>query len=234
MSAQLQGIPQLMTVLEKMRKELNKKSKNLIQQASIKAIISASKATEPGDKTKVSELQQKYKFRPIETIKGVGYSWYKKEDEGAKPYFFKTKAKITVTGKKAKNRKSKIKKITRGIKYWSKKSKRFDYLPYEGSGKFDKSDKRSKIHFAGAAKAGWLRNLPPKKKKPDGLKAKRPIHKRIERFTDVDQFISMENLVDYVSKTSANSAKIGIDSATSQMIKDYERKLKELAEKASV
>ena len=191
-------------------------------------------------------MAKKFKFRTLDTASKYGKSFYQLPDSGKimtiedtlKRHFyqnmdtgkvFNTTSPIRMAKKRGKNKLKGVKRILRGVKYFNKKKKKFDVLPF--AGKRDISKKIFKIPGAGSAKAGWLRNLPPDKKIQDGLKTRRAIHRRTTKFSGSNQFISMENLVEYASITSPKSATIGIRAAEKRLLKTYEKKLNQIARK---
>lgn len=203
--------------LDNVERVLKKDVSHIIRQTAIFAIQSATKATEPGKQSKVSKLPKKFKFRALVKIPDSAGYYYQTEDGK----IFKAKGKIRTSGKT-------IKRVTKGIKAWSKKQKKFIYIPYAGT-KRDESDKRFKIPFYGAAKAGWLLSYKKLSKKSIDIADNRQGRKKYNRVKVRSDLVEVTNLVSYASKTSPNAARIGLSKASNRLEKSWmpkvERKL---------
>ncbi len=62
-------IDKLRSTLNDIWMNSNKMLPDLVKQTTYWALISATKATKPGNKSRVSTLQQKYKIRPVVNVK---------------------------------------------------------------------------------------------------------------------------------------------------------------------
>jgi hypothetical protein len=208
-------------ILSEIDKQTDKDAVEVLKQASIFAAISASKATTPKGPADPRKMAVKFRFRPIEKMVGIDEFWYKKENKKGKDFFFRSKKKIGTRKKKNKG----IKRLTKGIKYWRKTKKRWDYLPTESTKKYDKSDKRTRIKYAGVAKLGWMKTLPEFR---SIRRSNRELNRVTKRLSGTDKSIRIDNLVDYVRTTSPFSAKIGLNKAGKRMIKIYKLKTDKL------
>jgi hypothetical protein len=119
-------------------------------------------------------------------------------------------------------------RIVRAFKAWSKKLKRWTYLPYEGTkNTFDADAKGGKIPGYGAAKAGWLKayNFFGKPDNSGDVKARRPVSRVTAQLSGSNPFAVIENLVEYVSITSPDSAQKGVNAAGHKIEKSVLPKL---------
>jgi hypothetical protein len=208
-------------VLSEIDKETNKSAKDILEQGMALAVRSAAVATTPKGNADIQKMGMAHRFRPIEKMVGVTEFWYKKENKKGKDFFFRSKKKISTKkkiGKKGQKKSRGITKLKKGIKYWRKSKKRWDYLPTESTKKYDKSIKNTRIKFAGVGKLGWMKALPQFRTL---IRANKELNRVTKRFGGTDKSIRIDNLVDYVSKTSPESASIGIRSAGNRMIKQY-------------
>ena len=183
----------------------------LIKQTGVFAVQSAVKLTEPGNGSNLSKLPVKHRFRPLVRIP-EGHGYYYTRDGST---IFKVDKPINTRLKRNQG----VKRVTKGIKNWSKKQRRFTYIPYIGT-KRDTSDPRFKIPFAGAAKAGWLKALPKlgNAKSIDIGNNKRG-GKRYSKVRKSRGFLEIHNMVSYVSKTSPNAARGAVRKASNRMRK---------------
>jgi hypothetical protein len=204
-------------VLSEVDKKTDILAEDLLMQGGAFAVTSAAKATEPGNKSDPRKMAVKHRFRPIEKMVGISEFWYKKETESGKTYFFKSSKNIRIRKKKNKG----LKKLKKGIKFWNKRKKKFDYMPTESKKKYDKSDKRTKIKYAGVAKLGWLKSFSNFKFNID---VKRRVSKLTKDFKGTNKGIRIDNLVEYVSKTSPQSVQVGLRAAAKRMMKIYKIK----------
>ena len=216
----------------------NKMLPDLVKQTTYWALISATKATEPGTKSRVSKLQQKYKIRPVVTVKqGLFYGntrIYMKEDGST---FGSKKSKMIP---KSSREKHGLKLIKKGYKKWDKKRKGFVVAPYFKE-KRDKSDKQLQIPHAGAAKYGWLGGVKKIGYDKGGWDVDR-LDSEIKRKSNVvtkrnaidEVSISVDNIIDYITKTSPSSAKVGLFRATNKMRGIYKKALNKAISKGNV
>ena len=205
-------IRKLSKTFDRMSIVLGRDRESLIKQTAIFAVQSAVKATGPGKSGKVSKLPKKFKFRPLVKIPETSGYFYTQDGEN----IFRTSQPINVKAKRNKDRG--IKRITKGIKMWNKKTKGFTYLPYIGA-KRDESDRRFKIPFAGSAKVGWLKSLNKLDKKPVDIGENKRSSKRFGRVTRRPGLIEIVNLVSYAAKISPQSARIGLAKASRRLDK---------------
>lgn len=201
-------------------KKTEKKLSDVLTQAAVFAIRSAAKATEPGDKSKKSALEDKYKYRPIVTA-------YPVSDPFTHFYFYhyngKTFSTPEIISDETMNRKH-ITMVEKAYRFWNKSADNFDLTPYTGSSSgYDKKSKFGKIPNAGVGKQGWNGALGRLGKPSDGEDAKYSEVKR--NFFGLDQFVEVINKIGYVAKTSPASAQRGVEAAESIMRNTYFPKL---------
>ena len=221
-----QEVLKIIRILNQIEKT-GRKSFGIAHQAMIFAIKSAAKETKPGRGTNIARLPKKFRFRPAEKMPETGYFWYQWMPKGGgNPRFFKSDRKM-------RNRKGNLKRITRGIKYWNKKRNGWDYLPYVGTGKYNTSDKRFRIPYAGLAKLGWLAALRRLGQNFHAFAMGRAnkvdekyISTVVERKTAAGIYFEASNKVSYVAKTSPQSAAIGLRKARKRVEHIYLKKLK--------
>jgi len=208
-------------ILAKISNTLGKPMKDLCRQAMIFGLQSASKATKPGTSGTVKGLTDKYRYRPIVEITNAidGWFWY----ISARGKIFRNKNDF---GEKAMRRG--INRITSFYELWSKKKNHWDWSPYFGSGNphgYDKSSKVGRIPHAGAGKVGWYGALRGSAFEDTGDN-RRSLSVLQERYTPTKAGISVTNLVDYIGKTSPNSAAVGLANAEKRLVHSYELKMK--------
>lgn len=215
--------------------ETSKGTSQMIKQASIWALQSASKATPPGAGLNVKRLAQRFRFRPIERIpesEGYWYAWAKKGAKGVDGRFFRSTKKLS-SGVKS----GRLIKIKYGIKYWSKRRNRWSYVPYwNGSSsrprKYDKNVKRGRIPSAAAAKYGWLRSLGQLSKKSvskgNVWHADQAANLLLRKYSMV-----ATNRVSYVRKVAPHSASIALTKTAKRLRGFWLPKLAERARKAA-
>lgn len=179
---------------------------SLNNQAAILAINSATKATEPGKKAKVSKLQMKFKLRPLVKMP-PGETWYRYERKDGKVYIWRPPALLP--------KQKGLTRVTKAVKIWGKKEKRWKYSPWLGPR--DKSAKIFKIPHYGAAKAGWLGGLKDFNKLSDVGPNKGRLTRVVRGTVKKDPTIEVSNLVKYLILISPLSADIGMRSAGRQM-----------------
>jgi len=196
------------------------KQNNLAYMAINFALQSAAKATRPGGGIKVRKLAKKYLYRPAEKMLDTTFFWYKWVSGKGQSGFFKSDKKI-------RNRKDgSIKKITRGIKFWNRKKQDWDYMPIEEPGKYHPEKKRGKIPHAGLAKMGWLLSLKKLGKPVEIPSFATPagIARMNHRSTENEAVYEAFNEVKYISKTSPQSAVIGLRKAKNRIDNYYLKK----------
>jgi len=192
---------------------LKKDISGIIKQAAVFTIESTAKATGPGDK-RPSKMPKKFRFRKFEKIpESFGY-FYKREDGN----IFRTNTRIMP----ARARREGLKRITKGIKAWSKKNKAFTYIPFDGTKGQAESSRKGKIPYAGAAKSGWLNSLKnlDSKKKVDPKDIQRS-NKKYSRVRTTSTSIEITNLVSYAGKLWPQAPKVGLAKATNRLEKTY-------------
>jgi len=203
-------------VLDKVGSEVKKSSASILRQGMIFAVQSAAKETEPGKTQKPSKLQVKYKYRPIVKYK-PDVPVYVDDTTGK---YFESEFKQTAEN---------IRKVTKAWKYWDKKRHQWAYMPYTSTAtkKYDKEASFSKIPFAGAAKAGWLKalnSLPTGNGYHDASTGTQQPRVK-EKHSGQDHEIIVENLIKYIAKTSPNAASMALSKATDRMIGSYKKKI---------
>lgn len=213
-----QDIQRFADVIKKISDTVRKPMFEIVKQATVYAVQSTVKATKPGTTGKVSNMADKYRYRPIEQINNSvdGFYWY-----------------INMSGKVFKNEKDfgqkamrkGLNRITGFYKYWNKKTNSWGYFPAT-AGKatgYNKSSKKGRIPNAGAGKAGWLGSY-PSIGLPSEVNGKLTVV-QINK-SDTEASIAINNLVDYIEKTSPDSARIGLQKAENKLVKRYEQQLK--------
>jgi hypothetical protein len=191
--------------------------KGITTQAMVFALQSAAKATKPGSGTSLKNLPRKFRLRPIETMPTT-YFWYRWITGTGNTGIFRSDSQI-------RDRKD-ITRIKRGIKFWNRKIQGWDYIPYEGgAGKYNDSQPRARIPFAGWAKLGWLWNLSLLGGKQPDVSPRAPVSEFSRRETANEINLRVVNRVDYAYKTSPQSAAIGLEKARNRIEKIYLPKL---------
>lgn len=222
-----QDMDSLPKTLENIWRNTHKSLEELLPETAYWAIVGATKATGPGDRSRVSKLQRKYKLRPVVSKKVfAGKRLYTREGLA---YAFEIKKALSAESMQ----KHGLRRITKAVKKWSKKEKAFVFPPYLKE-KTDKSDKELKIPHAGAAKYGWLANLKSLGLKTSGTdpgtlegEIRRPAYANQRKYGLTESFIIMDNLIDYISTISPQSAEIGMQKASHKMYGIYLKKLEE-------
>jgi len=195
---------------------------DLIKATANKFITSATVATKPGSKGKISgnSLPAKARLRPIVTLTK------KTQKQKGKFYYYNTKDNNIrvlsqyITPKKAD--KQGLFQITKFFEAISRKTGKPYYIPIK-PGDDRNSSKKRRIPKAGAGKAGWLghrKNIDGK-----GSTGMRGISSKVAK-TNVqkkitDPFIEMINNVRYISKIAPNSARIGLQKAGRALEQQY-------------
>jgi hypothetical protein len=223
MSVDQKQLNRLVRLINKIEKTGQNSIFETIKQTSIFFAESASKETAPGKKQKPREMAQKHKFRKVVTI-----SARKQKQSGLNHYFNLSTKKHFVS--KAYYTPSRAQKmgLVRATKFLDainrKTGKRMLLAHNPTKGKPSKRDRR--IPFAGAGKWGWLSSkmkLNGKSGKTGNISSKVGVVK--VRKSGKNPFIKMINNVKYVSKTSPNSARIGLRKATNRLRRVYFPKL---------
>lgn len=206
-------------LLEKIAYESGKGMYDLVRQTMIMALQSSAKATKPGNASTVKGLAKKHKIRPI--LKSSVKSGYYYELQDGKTFRSDKEIMPWTYGKVLQNVKRRLDRV---IQWWNKKQGGWDYAGYTGA---PEQEKFLKIPHAGAGKVGWYGAL-QKLGKPAGESgdnnAGRISKVRVQR-GNLEAGIEVTNMVDYVSKTSPESARAGLNAAEQRMIKTYENKL---------
>lgn len=192
----------------------------IVKQTMILALQSSAKATRPGTSGTAQGLAKKYKERPI--LKSSVKSGFYYELQNGKT--FRTDEEITLWKhtKVLQNVKRRLDKV---IQWWNKKENGWDYTAYTGT---PEQEKWKFIPHAGAGKVGWYGALKKLGKSAEGTRdnsAGRLSRAQIQKGTR-EAGIAVTNMVDYISKTSPESASIGLANAEKRMVKTFENKLK--------
>lgn len=204
--------------LKKIEKLSVKQGNAMIKRMSIVFIRAAAKLTKPGKTFKVSTMAKKFRFRPVvanpvTAQRQIRKFWYKNIDNGK---IFSVAHEISV--KKSSNQR--LQPITRAIKIWDKKRRRFIFKGTElRRGMHDKQETR--IPGAGAGKAGWLYGLRKLNKPANTGKISGKVNVTTVR-TGVDPLVTILNKVDYVFKTSG-----GVDGKALATTERYFRGIEE-------
>ncbi|MCP4103871.1 MAG: hypothetical protein GY750_21000 [Lentisphaerae bacterium] len=205
---------------------------DLVFQTSNKFITSATVATKPGKKGYISGngLPVKSKQRPIRTIGKA------KQTSARKNVYFNLKTGKILTIKKSFTPKMADKlgfvRITKFYEAIKRSNGSKYYIPISPA-EDSKTSKKRRIPKAGSAKAGWLgarAKLNAKGEKSiKGISRKVNTTKRVKGW---NPSILMMNNVNYASKTSPNSARLGLARATRAMEQQYLPKADRLITKA--
>ncbi len=204
----------------------------LVRQASNKFITSATVATKPVGRGKISgkSLPKKSRERKVVTI---GRS---KQKSAQRNVYFNLKTANIFTIKKSftpmqADRRGFV-RITKFFEAINRKTGKFYYIPISPA-EDKRSSKKRFIPNAGATKAGWL--AARSKLNARGEKGLRGISKRVNttKFKKgVDAFVEMTNNIRWITRVSPNSARIGLDKATraleQQFLPKSEQKFKRL------
>jgi hypothetical protein len=209
-------------VMAKIHNTLSVPMKNLVQQAMKNALRGAAKNTKSGTARNYTVMEDKYKYRPIvEMDRAVdGWFWY-----------------ITASGKVFRNTnlfgeramRQGINRIISFYEAWNKEKNHWYWIPYMGSGRvkgFNKSSRVGKIPCAGAGKVGWYGAL-DKLGESEGSTGdnRKPLSTVQQSYTALEAGIAVTNLVDYVGKTSPESAAIGLRNAEQIMIHKFQKQM---------
>lgn len=230
MSVDEKQLAKLVRLMNKISKEGERSIFGVVKQTSILFTESAAKATKPGTKQRPSEMAQKHRFRKVVTISGR-----KQKQSGLNHYYSLSNkkhfvSKISYTPSKAK--KIGLMRVTKFLDAIHRKTGKRLLIPFNPTkGKPSKDDR--KIPKAGAAKAGWLSSknrITGKSGKVGDISAKVGSTKIKKR--GLNPFIKMVNNVHYVSKSSPNSARIGLRKATNRLRKIELPKLDKKLQKA--
>jgi len=212
--------------LDKILRQIEKTGKNsmfeAIKQTAIFFTISAAKASKPGTKAKPSEMAKKHKFRKIVTLgpqkqHARGAYWYYNPDTNRS---FKSKRFLETRQLK----RMKLLRVTKFIERFDKKAKRFVLVPWSPF-KNKPTEKQLRIPGAGAVKGGWIGS----RNRLNGRSGKVGKLNTGISSTKVKKgenpFIEMVNNVHYASKTSKESARIGLRKATNRLKSTYFKKV---------
>lgn len=213
-------IERLRTTLQSIVANTRKKMPDLLKQAFVFAVQSATKATHPGTASRPSKLAKRYRIRPI--IKGLtqfgGFYFYRYIDRSGNPQAFRSDRLITRTvTKSGKPRKSGLLQlVTTGVKYWSKRIHGWDAMPITGAARSIATERKLRIPHYGAAKAGFILMLRAlgKPAETDGENGR--LATVLKNFGDT-AWIKGTNEVSYAVKTSPQAASEGIRKAANRM-----------------
>lgn len=216
------GAEKLEKTLRAIYMNTNKSLPDLNKQATILALQSAAKHTEPGagHSGKISSMPKKYKVRPLDKRK--------KPDNGHYYGYYSNSGRAGIFRRDSKLKSRLVKKfnltpIKSSVKMWDKKAGNWRFIPYWEPAF---NPKHRKIPRAGAAKAGWLNALKQFGKQADTGDNKGRLSRVVKRKTS----ISVTNMVRYVGKTSPRSAAIAVQNAEIRMRKSYRRKIDHIIE----
>jgi hypothetical protein len=207
-------------LLTKISFETGKDMYELVRQAMIFGIQSATKATSPGKSGTAKGLAKKNKFRPILKFSVKHGYFYElmngktfRTEEPLAPWMYAQSAKGNIK-----------RHIEQVIQWWNKKENNWQYSAYTGD---SESQKFLRIPHAGAAKVGWYGSLSQLGKSSGGTEDNnsRKLSRAVIRKGTRDAGIAVINMVDYVGKTSPDSARIGLENAEKRLVKTYEKKL---------
>jgi hypothetical protein len=204
------------SLLKRILMATTKATPDLLTQAFVFAVQSATKATKPGPSGRVSTMAKPFKVRPIESLPaqaGHWYLWTKKD--GSK--------RMIQIPREIRNSKN-LSPVVRGIKRWDKKANSWAWWPTMQKGKYA-SGKAGKIPNYGAAKAGFLHMLGKLGRPQDTGELRSSLATVSRRLSGLDQGITGVNEVSYASITSPDAAQIGLDKAASRLEHTYRRAL---------
>ena len=207
-------------LLNKIAFETSKGMYDIIRQTMIFALQSSAKDTKPGTSGTADGLAKKFKVRPI--LKSSVKSGFYYELQDGKTFRSESEIMPWKNSKTLQNVKRRIDKV---IQWWNKEINTWDYTAYTGT---PEQEKFLKIPHAGAGKVGWYGALQKLGKSTSGYgdnKAGNLSRAQIQRGR-LEAGIAVTNMVDYVSKTSPQSAGVGLAKAESRMVKTYESKLR--------
>ncbi len=209
-----------------------REGENLVKEASNKFITSATVATAPTGRGKISgsSLPKKSRERPVVTI-GTA-----KQKASRRNVYFNLKTGNILTIKKSFTPKHADKKgfvrITKFFEAINRKNGTKYYIPISPA-EDKKTSKARLIPKAGATKAGWL--AARAKLNAKGESGLRGVSSKVNttRFKKgIDAFILMINNIKWLTKVSPNSARIGLDKATraleQQFLPEAERRVKRI------
>lgn len=192
-----------MNALKKRLRTAQKRSvayaNKMTKRMSIVFIRAAAKRTKPGKTFKVSKLAKKDKTRPVvsnplKKQRMRGEFWYENLDNGK---IFKLGHELSIGSQ----RQTTIVPVTRAIKIFDKKRRRFVFVGTTLSRGLHAGKKATKIPGAGAGKAGWIGGLRKLGKTADTGKITNKVNTTIVK-GGKDPFVFIHNHVDYVAKTS--------------------------------
>lgn len=215
MSVDQKQLNKLIRVMNKIEAKGKNSIFETIKQTARFFTTSAAKETRPGTKSNPKDMAQKHRLRKVVTI-----SSRKQVQSGLNHYYSLSNkkhfvSKVNYTPSKA--RKMGIMRVTKFLDAIHRKTGKRLLLPFNPTkGKPSKKDR--KIPKAGSAKAGWLSSknrLDGKSGKVGDISAKVGSTKIRKR--GFNPFIKMTNNVHYVSKSSPNSARIGLRKATNRL-----------------
>ena len=173
--------------LRNMAKESPKAAERLAKRSAIWFVQSVIKLTKPGTGKSVKNLPAKFKNRPIEKRPdGKFWCWDAKQSDPEKPMWLVDKMPRGATRRG-------FVKISKGVKWWNKKTNSFDYLPATD----ENISKWKVIRYAGAAKGAWNKIISQLGKSSERGN-KHGEAKRIQTSGGAKYFL--HNMIQYVSK----------------------------------
>jgi hypothetical protein len=209
--------------LERIHQVTWMESKEIIKMATAMAVKSAAKATRPGTAAHYSEMAQKFRIRPVVRMSDYnGYHYYEYFDRTGNRQVFRSR-NVIHQGKRARDPIM----AKQAIKKWNKRGGDWRFSPFWGDKK-DKKARNRQIPGAGAAKMGWYQSLPkldPKNKFDTMGRYKKELSALTVNLQGTSPYVRVVNLVDYTSKTSPDSAAVGIRAADARMYATYLKKL---------
>lgn len=221
-------VDRLNGVLRRIVANTRKKMPNLMKQAFIFAVQSATKATHPGNASRPSKMARRFRVRPI--VKGItqfaGRYFYRYRDRAGQMQAFSSDRLISRTmTKSGKPRKgSGLEMVTTGVKYWSKRTKGWDAMPITGTARSIATERKLRIPHYGAAKVGFILMLRALGKPAETDGENGNLATVQQNFGDL-AFILGRNEVGYAAKTSPAAAAIGLQKAASRIEAVYLRQL---------
>jgi hypothetical protein len=202
-------------MLVKAERKSVKFANKMIKGIANRFFISARKRTGPDNRSKIKSMKKKNRIRPVVTLSlnkqmNFGQFWYKDNVTGKifmrpKPISKKSRFKNTIDDEK-----SRLTPVTRAVKKWSKKKRRWVFTGTDKRKGLNGGD----IPHAGAAKAGWIqgqRNLGYKANTSIGKLSKRVARTRFLK--GVNPVINHTNNIEYVSKISPGVVAASLNAA---------------------
>lgn len=184
-------------------------AQSTVKQASLWFAQSAAKATKPGSASTISRMTKKHKFRKVVTISkskqvAAGKNFYFNTKTGA---FFETHLVYPVRWLRDRDL-VRVTKFLEAIKRSTGKKYLIPVDPRKGR----PEEKDRKIPKAGAGKMGWRWTAIKlgKRRKSSAGDVNQRVNTTKSNLNSDDPYVIIANNVDYVRKTSPDSARIGL------------------------